>query len=195
MNISAQGWLRAVGATLNAPADVASQVLAHRYARPILMQAVVVLAIVNLMLIAVVSFIAPAPVDLVVQVTPISLTTLIAASMIILASALSQAGRILGGTGGFDAALTLVIWLQAVGLTFDLLQIALMGLSPTLSALFGIGTLFALLWCTVNFVQVLHGFTSLGKAAATLAIAMIGTIFAVVVLMALLGLTPSGDLT
>ena len=194
MNISVQGWLRAVGATVNAPTDMAGQVLSHRYARPILMQAVVVLAIINLMLIALVSLFTPVPVDVGIQVTPLSLAILIAASMVILAAVLSKVGRILGGTGGFDAALTVVIWLQAVGLTFDAVQIALMGLSPALAALFGIGTLFALLWCTVNFVKILHGFPSLGRAGATLFIAMIGTILAVVALMALLGMTPSGDL-
>jgi hypothetical protein len=137
----------------------------------------------------------PIPIPGAVQVTPFTLTILIAASMMILASALSQAGRILGGEGKFDAALMLVIWLQAIGLTFDVVQIALMGVSPTLAALFGVGTFFALLWCTVNFVKTLHGFPSLAKAVITLIIAMIGTIFAVVALMALLGITPSGEMT
>jgi hypothetical protein len=195
MNISFQGWIHAIGATLNATDDTATQVLSYRYERPILMQAVVVLATINLMLIAIVSYIAPAPVEVAIQVSPVSLTILIAASMVTLAFGLSRAGRIFGGTADFDASLTVVIWLQAVGLTFDLGQIALMGLSPTLAALFGIGSLVALLWCTVKFVKVLHGFSSPAHAWGTLIIAMIGTIFAVVVLMALLGITPSGDMT
>jgi hypothetical protein len=195
MNISFQGWIRAVGKSLNAPAEMAGQVLSYQFPRPVLVQAVVVLAIINLMLIAVVSLMTPIPVPGAVQVTPMTLTIMIAAGMMILASALSQAGRLLGGEGTFDAALTLVIWLQAIGLTLDVVQIALMGVSPTLAALFGVGTFIALLWCTVNFVKILHSFPSLAKAVFTLIIAMIGTIFAVVVLMALLGITPPGDMT
>ncbi|MCG3266283.1 YIP1 family protein [Yoonia sp. I 8.24] len=195
MNITLQGWLHAVGATLNAPADMAERVLSERFARPTLVQGVIVVAIINLMLLAIVSMLSPPPIEDAVYVTPITLTILIAGSMFAMAFAIARAGRMLGGAGDFDGALTAVIWLQAVGLTIDVAQIFLMLISPTLAVLLGIGALVALFWCTVNFVNVLHGFASLGKATITLIIAMIGTIIAVVVMMALLGITPSGDMT
>ncbi|MDO6589597.1 hypothetical protein DS901_07400 [Loktanella sp. D2R18] len=195
MNVTLQGWLRAVGATLNAPADIADRVLSKRLARPILVQAVIVVAIINLMLLAIVSLLSPPPIEDTVYVTPFTLTILIAGSMFIMASAIARVGSIFGGAGDFDGALAAVIWLQAVGLTIDIAQIFLMLMSPTLAFMLGIGALVALFWCTVNFINVLHGFASLGKATITLVIAMIGTIFAVVVMMALLGITPSGDMT
>ncbi len=195
MNVTLQGWLRAVGATLNAPADIAERVLSERFARPILVQAVIVVAIFNLMLLAIVSLLSPPPIEGAVYVTPFTLTILIAGSMLAMAFAIARAGRMLGGTGDFDGALTAVIWLQAVRLTILVAQLGLMIISPTLAFMLGIGVLIAMFWCTIHFVNIVHGFDSLGKSAITSIIAMIGTIFAVVVMMALLGITPSGDMT
>ena len=196
MNLTLQGWLRAVAMTLNTPEDAAERVLENHYARPVLVQAAIVVSIANVMLLAVASMMTPATAQAnALQVTPFTLGLLITGSMLILASAISRAGKMLGGTGSFDGALTIVVWLQAVGLTFDVAQILVMLVSPFLAVLVGIGALMVLLWCMVHFVKVLHGFDTLGTAGAAFFIAMIGTIFAVVILMALLGIAPSGEAT
>ncbi|PRY80486.1 Yip1-like protein [Yoonia maritima] len=196
MNLTLQGWLRAVAMTLNTPEEAAERVLENHYARPVLVQAAIVVSIANVMLLAVASMMTPATAQAnALQVTPFTLGLLITGSMLILASAISRAGKMLGGTGSFDGALTIVVWLQAVGLTFDVAQILVMLVSPFLAVLVGIGALMVLLWCMVHFVKVLHGFDTLGTAGAAFFIAMIGTIFAVVILMALLGIAPSGEAT
>ncbi|SFR40702.1 hypothetical protein SAMN04488005_1543 [Yoonia tamlensis] len=195
MKLSLQGWFDAITATLKEPDAAAERVFSYRFARSTLLQAVVVLSIINMILLAIVSLITPTSIDGAVHVTPLSLVILIAGSMCILAAAIAKIGRMFGGVGDLDGALTAVVWLQAVGLTLDGAQILLMLLSPLIAVFFGFAALFALAWCTVNFVNVLHGFNSLGKATVTLIVALIGTIIAVVILMALLGITPSGDMT
>ena len=196
MNLTLQGWLRAVAMTVNAPSETAERVLQYRFARPVLVQAAIVVSIANVLLLAVASVMATATSEAnTLQVTPFALALLIAGSMLIFATAISRAGIMFGGTGSFDGALTIVIWMQAVGLTFDVAQILVMLISPFLAVFVGIGALMVLLRSMVHFVKALHGFESLGKAAAAFFIAMIGTIFAAAILMALLGIAPLGEAT
>ncbi|KJZ20236.1 YIP1 family protein [Loktanella sp. S4079] len=194
MKLSLQNWLHAVGATLNDPAQTASQVLSYQFSRRTLIQAAAFLAILNVLVMAAVSIIRPLPAEAaLIQVTPISLGIVIFGSIVVLALSLAQSGQVLGGIGQFDQALMVVIWLQAVGLTFDVAQVLLMAISPTLAGLFGMIALAILIWCLVHFVKTLHGFQSTGRAVGTVGLALIGTIFAVVIMMALLGITPTGE--
>jgi hypothetical protein len=49
----------------------------------------------------------------------------------------------------------------------------------------------ALIWCIVNFVNVLHGFQNLGKALAAIVLALIGTALCAGIVLAILGVGPA----
>lgn len=195
MRPTLQGWLQAVMATLNTPGEVAQKVLEQQFPRFVLIQAIGVVAILNVMLFALVSVIAPMPAgDQIIRVTPLAFTVLAVIGLVIFASALSRAGRLMGGTGTFDQSLQIIIWLQAVGLTLDVAQIVLLLVSPFLAALFSVLALLLLVWCALHFIRVLHHFDGMAKPIGTLFIAGFGTLFAVGILMSVLGMTPSGEL-
>ena len=72
-------------------------------------------------------------------------------------------GRMVGGTGDFDATLTLMIWLQFLMLIVNVLQIVISIILPFLGSLAALFSVALFLWLFVNFVLVLHGFKSLMK--------------------------------
>ena len=188
-----QDWPQAFAQTLRDPQKMAVEVLQHGFGRPELIQMVVVLAIANVMTIACASALTTVnvPTDAVLM-TPVPLAILLAVCMVFLGSALFRAGAFFGGHGTFSQSLMLVIWIQSIGLTFDIGQILLLMISPELAALLGIGALIAIVYCMVNFVQVLHGFSGLGLSLGVFFIAMTATIFIAVILMGIMGFTPTG---
>lgn len=72
-------------------------------------------------------------------------------------------GRWRGGTGSFEDALILMVWLQFILMMLQLLQIVVQVVLPPLSDLVGLISVAVFLWLLSNFVAELHGFRSVGK--------------------------------
>lgn len=103
-------------------------------------------------------------------------------------------GRALGGTGSFEESLALVTWLQFILLCLQVLQIVAIVVFPTLGALIGIASIVLFLWLLINFVAVIHGFTSLGLVFAGVLISAFGILFGMSLVLAMLGLSIPGSL-
>lgn len=69
-------------------------------------------------------------------------------------------GRWRGGTGRFEDALILMIWLQFILLILQVVQIVSQVLLPPASVLVGYASVGVFLWLLSNFVAELHGFKS-----------------------------------
>ncbi|RGP37627.1 Yip1 family protein [Pseudotabrizicola alkalilacus] len=69
-------------------------------------------------------------------------------------------GRWRGGTGRFEDALILMIWLQFILLILQVVQIVSQVLLPPVSVLVGYISVGIFLWLLSNFVAELHGFKS-----------------------------------
>ncbi|MGB5558633.1 MAG: YIP1 family protein [Paracoccaceae bacterium] len=69
-------------------------------------------------------------------------------------------GRRLGGTGDFDGAIIIVAWLQFVMICLQLVQLALLLISPFLAFLVGVAGLVLFFWMLTQFIMELHGFKS-----------------------------------
>lgn len=194
MDVSIKSYMNAVGQTLQDPEAAARGIIQLRFSRIVLLQATLVVVIINAVLLALLWKIAPPPAEMpLANISPLQFTALNCIGMVILASALARAGHLFGGTGNFDQALMLLIWLQAVGLTLDVAQIVLLLVSPLISALFSLAAVFVLLRCFVIFIKVLHNFDGLGRALFTVVIALIGTLFIAGILLAILGFGHAGD--
>jgi len=70
-------------------------------------------------------------------------------------------GRAFGGTGGFDDALQLMLWLQFVMLLFAIVELPISLMGQQISGVFDMVSAFYVTWMTVHFITVLHGFRSL----------------------------------
>ncbi len=106
------------------------------------------------------------------------------AILIVLAAVLAhRIGRWQGGQGSFADALLLMIWLQAILLGIQLLQIAALLVLPPLASILGFVGMGLLLWMLTGFVAELHGFRSLGKVLAGIVVAGVVVLMLVSVLL------------
>lgn len=198
MTIDFQSWMRAVWMSLIEPADMARKVSALRLDPRSMWMALALMVVLNVLLLALVQALSPAPENLsgqVIQLSPFGYTALIGVFVVLFVFAIFYVGQMLEGKGTLPATLTLMVWFQVVSLTLEAGQVVLVLFSPYVAALYGMISLGALLWCIINFVDVLHGFDSRGKAAVTLVLALIGTALAAGLLLAMLGVGAPGGTT
>lgn len=80
--------------------------------------------------------------------------------MLIAVFVMHAVGRWRGGTGRFEDALILMIWLQFILLILQVVQIVTQVLLPPASVLVGYVSVGIFLWLLSNFVAELHGFSS-----------------------------------
>lgn len=83
-------------------------------------------------------------------------------TMVLTAALVHWIGKWRGGTGRFDDALILVVWLQSIQLVVGIVQVLLLLALPFAWDFIYLATLALFLWLLTNFVAELHGFRSLG---------------------------------
>jgi cysteine desulfurase/selenocysteine lyase len=97
-------------------------------------------------------------------------------------------GVFFGGTGSFEESALLVIWLQFILICVQVIQIATLFVLPPLAGLITIIAIALYLWLLVNFIAVLHGFTSLGMVFVTTLLSAFALLFVFSLILAVLGL-------
>ncbi|WP_275565600.1 Yip1 family protein [Psychromarinibacter sediminicola] len=101
-------------------------------------------------------------------------------------------GRAMGGTGGFGDAILLVAWLQFCLLCLQVVQTAVMLVFPPLAGLIGLAGVGLFFWLLTNFVAELHGFQSLGQVFLMVIVSILGIVFALSLILTLIGITVPG---
>ncbi|TPE53821.1 Yip1 family protein [Amaricoccus solimangrovi] len=101
-----------------------------------------------------------------------------------------KVGALFGGRGRPKAAMTLVVWLNAMLLGIQALQFLALAILPALAAAIALVGMVWALWVFANYVTELHGFENplmvMGGVVLTGIVLMIG----LGLLVAILGLTP-----
>lgn len=124
---------------------------------------------------------APAPSPLIMAI----ITAVVSAASVV---AVWKVGQTLGGSGTFHEALLLTIFLQAILLAAQLVELFLALLVPPVAALFSVALIVLAVWINVNFIAALHGFASLWKSFGVLILASIGVALVLIFLMTLAGI-------
>ena len=124
------------------------------------------------------------------QIAPLVMAGLAALISAVSVWAIWKVGRAMGGTGQFDEALLLTVFLQAILFAGQLVEVGLMLILPPLAGLFSVALIVLAFWLNVNFVAALHGFTSLWRALGALFLATLGVALVLIFLMTLTGFTP-----
>lgn len=101
-------------------------------------------------------------------------------------------GKAFGGTGSFEETLFLITWLQFVLVCLQVIQTFALIAAPPIGGLIGIASLVLFFWLLVNFIAVLHGFSSLGLVLAGILLSAFGVIFGLSILLTLIGITVPG---
>lgn len=100
-----------------------------------------------------------------------------------------QVGRWLGGTGRFDEALLLTVFLQALLLAAEVAEFAVSLVMPPLGGFLSIALILLAFWLNVNFIATLHGFASLWRALGVLVISSLALAAALIVIFAVFGIS------
>lgn len=195
MTFDFQNLLRAVIRSLSDPAEIAGEIVAMEWPREALWTALALVTVLNVLLLALLQMISPVPDALEQQgivLSPFTYTLLVGAFLVLFVVTVQGFGRMLGGQGNFDATLTLMVWFQVISLSLEAVQFVLVLVSPVIGGLFGMVSLGLLLWCIMNFIDVLHGFKHKGKALAVLVMSLIGTAMGAGVILAITGVQLPG---
>ncbi len=195
MTFDMGSWLRAVWASLTEPAEMAGRVMAMRFDPTAMWTAIALIAVLNVLFLAVMQFLSPVPVAMqeeAVRLSPFALTAVIWLSLVLLVLTTSYVGQWMGGQGDLQATLTLMVWFHSINLTLEAGQLLLMIISPYLAALASLIMFGALVWCIINFINVLHRFENLVKSIVTLALSVFAMGLIAGLILVLFGITPGG---
>ncbi len=195
MTVDFQTWMRAVWTSIMEPSDSARKVINMNVPRNALWTGLALVAVLNVILVVLLQLISPAPVAFQEQafaLSPFGFAAIIGIFFALFVFGIYYAGKILGGEGTLDGSLAILVWFQSVSLTLEAIQVVLVLISPVLGSIFGLLSLGALIWCFLNFINVLHGFNNLGKAFVAVFVALLGTALLAGIALAILGVGPTG---
>ena len=188
--LTARDVARLLWETIVRPAETARTILAMHPPREALWLGVALVSVLSVLLVALLEALAPAAPEAAAGgagISPFVYGLILAASLVFSVVALQMAGRALGGAGRFDQALALMVWLQFLLVALQAAQILLVLLIPLFGALLALASVAIMVWCLVHFVDVLHGFGSIGKSLLTLLLAFMGLGLAVALVLLVAG--------
>ncbi len=171
------------------PKEGAAAVLSFSPGRDILWTAIALIAVVSGVLSTLSAYlIPPGSTDMSEHLlaSPFLFTGVLAGILALTVICTHYIGRGFGGTGEFDESLLVVTWLQFVLVAVQIVQLVVAVVSPGLAQLIGLVSLFLFIWLLVNFVAVLHGFTSLPMVFVGMVISMFAVGIGVSILLSLI---------
>lgn len=121
----------------------------------------------------------PGAVDGAIGFNPFEMAIVSTTTSIASVFAVWRIGVAFGGRGTFDEALLLTIFLQAILLLGQVIEVLLMTVFPPVGGLFSIALIVLALWLNLNFVAALHGYSSFARAFGVLLLASLvaGAVF------------------
>ena len=97
-----------------------------------------------------------------------------------------RVGRAFGGRGSLPDALLIVVWLQALMLGFQLVQLVVAPILPALAGLIALVSFVVYFWLLTHFIAELHGFASRGLVFVGMVLTGLAAGFALAVLFILI---------
>ncbi len=137
-------------------------------------------------------FPAPPELDVPMLSSPFLYTTILGSGLVILVFSFFWGGRAIGGLARFDDVLLSIGWLQYMRFAVQLISLALMLLMPGFALVFVMGVGLYSIWVVLNFINVVHGFNSLGKSVMLVLITMLGVTAGMTLILSLGAATAIG---
>ena len=184
--------LRLARDTVANPREGASEILSLGLPRQALWLAFALVIVLSMLLGELVYLLAgpdSATAEMPIMASPVVMGFLQAGFLFLMVHAITHVGRIFGGTGHFDEALALVVWLQFIFICVQVVQLAAMVILPPLAGLITLLAVGLFLWLLVNFIATLHGFTSLGMVFVMTILSAFAILFLLSLVLTILGIT------
>lgn len=195
IDYSPRGLVTAAVQTARDPRTAAARVMQERLPAPVLwmMLVAVVAASVVIGQGSMIFATSGAMLDNPYLANPLAMCVIQLGLLVVTVFAIHHIGRAMGGQGVFEDTLALIVWLQFVMACLQLVQTALMFLSPPLSDVVGIFGLVLFLWLLTHFVAAAHGFRSLGGVFMMIMASTFAITFLLSLVLAMLGIAAPGD--
>lgn len=110
--------------------------------------------------------------------------------MLYTAAAMTVFGRQFGGTGRFGEALSLVLWIEAVMIAGQLVQLGVMLFFPLVAVLLTLALIGLMFWLLIAFTAALHGFDNLFWVGGGVLAVFFGSAMLIGSALLSLGITP-----
>jgi hypothetical protein len=124
--------------------------------------------------------------------SPLFAFVFLAGALVITVHVLHWLGAAIGGTGGLDNMLAVLVWLQGLRVMAQIVLLVLMLALPSLAGLFGLAIAILSLWILVHFVNEAAGLGSIFKTVGVLLSAMVGIILGLSFILTITGLATMG---
>ena len=180
--------------TIRAPAEAARQILDLGLPRQVLWIALLLMAVLQSMVFALSDLLTPGPTPIPVLFgSPIRFMMVSAAMLVMTVYAIFWAGKALGGNGSLDDVMVLVVWLQALRVVVQGAGLLLSMIIPMLAVELLLAASAIGIYILLHFINQAHRLQSVARAVGVLAIAIIGIMFGLSLLLALLGVPTMGN--
>ena len=166
--------------TLKDPREGASNILAFAPTRQMLWFSMIVVVIISILMSEIANYMLPVVPDntiIVVMDIPLLAAGILMFIMVVMIYCTHYIGQACGGNGRLDESFSVVIWLQSIMISLQLLQLLIIPFFPNLAVVFGMFGGVVFFWLYINFVTVLHGFNSLGKVTVGVIFSIVGVFF------------------
>lgn len=191
MTLTLQTATRLLWDAVQYPAPAARRLLDAQLGLQNLWMALIVVAIGNVLMLALLQAVSPAPVLMQqTAISPFSYAAIITIFLFLLVYTIYHLGRLLGGVGSVADSLGVIVLFQAISVALEAVQVVLIVVSPMIAQVFGMVSLAILLRCMLHFISEMHRFGSLGRALVVLVLALIGTALIAGMVLATLGVGP-----
>lgn len=196
MNFDLKGLVSAAVDTVRDPREGARRVMALQIPRHSRWEAVLLVVVLSALLSELTLLLGSASGGMMMGGgllhNPLAMGALQLAVLMVLIWGMYIIGRLAGGTGSLDDAIMLVVWLQAIMLGLQVVQLAVMLLLPPLASLIGLGGILLFFYLLTMFTTELHGFSSPGAVFIAILGAMVGFIMVFSFILAMFGVQISG---
>lgn len=189
MDRTTQSLLELARVTLTNPKDGARRVKSLDLPRGALWQGFALVVVLSVLLTEIGSMASPASRGLfdLLRLGPFYAGAVQALFLFFMVYAAHRIGAAAGGRGSFEESLKLMVWLQAMLVALQAVQLLAFFLVPPLAALLGIAALAWFFWVLTHFVMVLHEFENRGKVLLGILLTFVAVVFGLSLLLTMLG--------
>jgi len=183
-----QGWRALAIMSVRKPAEAARILMAMGFPTGVLWNALVLVAVGNTLLFALSNQIleGPSPLPDVFSV-PLVYFAIVAGGLALTALSLWWVGTKMGGKGSLADILVLITWMQMLRLLVQVVVLALVFVTPLLSALLVLAAGLIGVYMLVHFVDQAHRFNSPGKAILVLIVSLLAIVVGLSIILTLVG--------